>query len=101
VAFGTLLLSRPLAEKMLRQLLVCLTPALLTLVLLPQLVAIHPDQYDFGGTFGPAFCLAFWLADPPVRRLLEPRRALILLMFIVLIALLMTNALDFARLRAG
>jgi hypothetical protein len=99
VVAGTFTLSRPLAERMLRQLLVCLSPALFWIVVFPQIVSIHPYVFDFGLVFAPAFCLAFWLAQPEVEDLLAGRRGLVLGLFIMLVGLLMTNYIDLARVR--
>ena len=51
VAIAMFAFSRPLAERMLRQLLVCLTPALCWIVFFPQAVSIHPYLFDFGLIF--------------------------------------------------
>ena len=97
VAAGTAALSRPLAGRMVRQLLVCWAPALYWVIAFPQAVSIHPYLYDFGLLFPPAFCLAFWLSQAEVRHLLAGRRGLALGLFFMLSGLLMTNWLDLAR----
>jgi hypothetical protein len=97
VTGGMLAFSRPLAERMLRQLLVCLTPTLFWIVLFPQAVSIHPYYFDFGLIFPAAFGLAFWLSDREIQDVLVRRRGLLLALCILLTGLLMTNALDLAR----
>jgi hypothetical protein len=89
--------SRPLAERMLRQLLVGFTPTLFWIVLFPQAVSIHPYYFDFGLMFPSAFCLAFWLTDAQTQAVLVRRRGLLLALVILLIGLLMTSGLDLAR----
>jgi hypothetical protein len=96
---GMWIFSPVVAAKMLRQLLVCLTPTLFWIAIFPQLVSIHPYYFDFGLIFPAAFCLAFWLMNPETHRVLMNRRALILALSIVLTGLLMTNLIDMARTR--
>jgi hypothetical protein len=98
VAAGVMFVySRPLAERMLRQLLVGFTPTLFWIVLFPQAVSIHPYYFDFGLMFPSAFCLAFWLTDAQIQSVLVRRRGLLLALVILLIGLLMTSGLDLAR----
>jgi uncharacterized membrane protein (UPF0136 family) len=99
VSAGAFVISRPLAERMLRQLFVAWSPALFWIVLFPQIVSIHPYVFDFGLMFPPAFCLAFWFAQKETHDLLAERRGLVLALGIMLIGLLMTNGLDLARVR--
>jgi hypothetical protein len=89
--------SRPVGERMLRQLLFCWSPALLWIVAFPQAVSIHPYIFDFGLLFPAAFCLAFWVTQAEAQRLFTERRALAFAVFIVMAGLLMTNLIDLAR----
>lgn len=90
--------SRAQASRMLRQLFVCWLPYLWMIVVFPQLVSIHPYQFDFHLCLGAAFCLVVWLQDPALDAwTTSPAGRLAIL--IVLSGLVMTNLIDLARMR--
>ena len=98
-ALGARAVSSSFGARVGRLLLVSWSPALVWLVLFPQMVSIHPYLFDFGVLLPPAFCLLFCLAQPELRQWLAARRAMLLAVTIGLAALLMTNLLDLARVR--
>lgn len=98
-AITTAIWNRPLAARMARQLFIAWLPYAYMVILLPQLVAIHPYVFDFGIVFSAAFTLTSWLLQPAVEATFAPRRAAVLAIGMALVALVMTNVLDLSRLR--
>ena len=88
--------SRSIAARMLRQLFICWVPLFWMVALFPQLVSIHPYCFDLHLALGSAVCLAFWLQRPEIDGWVRspPLR---LAVVITLVALLMTNLIDLAR----
>jgi hypothetical protein len=71
--------------------------ALFSLAVVPQAVSIHPYIFDFGLIFPAAFCLWFWMMDVDAQQILAARPALMLSLYIVLTALIVTGGIDLAR----
>jgi len=81
---------------MLRQLFICCTPVLWTVIVFPQWVSIHPYFFDFHFAFGAAFCLAFWMQQPELNGWVAAP-AIRLAVLMTCAALLVTNLIDLAR----
>lgn len=86
------------ARSMARQLFICWLPFLWMLVCFPQLVSIHPYQFDFHLCLGAALCIALWLQRPDLA-IWTTAPAGRLAIMIMLAGLVMTNFIDLARIR--
>jgi hypothetical protein len=99
VAIGVAAVQAPaLAAGMLRQLFVCWLPFLWMVVCFPQLVSIHPYQFDFHLCLGAALSVVLWLQRPDLQGWTTAPAARLAIL-IALTGLLMTNLIDLARMR--
>lgn len=87
------------AGRMSRQLFISCVPYMWMVIVFPQMTSIHPYLLDAHVAFAVAFAFAVWVQDPEHDGWVD-QPALRLAVLMGLVALLMTNFLDLARLGA-